>query len=187
MTEENYFFEFDCPICEKVDTVHFEPKRPEELICRDCLAEHGLGHDFSKVINSPRRKHHTNVAFPIVCMECAKEEILDYVPKGVPMHELKCEDCMQSSLPDSKWSEISRLKDRERDKKFTIQCEKCKCDWQIPFKPREGKRYRCDTCFDENDQEYGSDITNNDEIEEPKNEWQVRDGFRVRKKRNLDE
>lgn len=179
----HYFFEFDCPICGKVDTVHFKPKRPDELICSDCLEEHGSGHDFSKILNSPRRKHKTNVALPIICSDCGKEDILDYVPKGVPLYELKCGSCMFEALPESKWAEINQLKDREADKKYSIACEKCGCDWELPFKPRPGKRYRCEACFDENDQSPEGPVMDDSETPEP---WENRGGFRVRKKKNID-
>ena len=151
MTEAAERFEFECARCGEVGDVPFRPRNPDKLLCRDCYAETGgKTYDLSNVPKAPRRKHDTRVAFRITCSECGLEDELDYVPKGVPVDELLCHDCMSARAgEDSRWALVEEQKMRERKQKpkYDFVCATCGQSSELPFKPHPDRQYDCYDCF----------------------------------------
>lgn len=149
--DEQSRFEFECVRCGELGSVPFQPRNPEKLLCRDCYAETGgKTYDLSRVTKAPRRKHDTRVAFAITCSECGKDDELDYVPKGVPMDEVLCHDCMAARAgEESRWALVEQQKDRERRRRrtYAFVCDTCGCESELPFKPHPDRTYDCYDCF----------------------------------------
>lgn len=143
-------FAFECARCSEPGTVPFEPRSGKPLLCRDCWDETGGKiYDLSKMSRAPRRKHGTRVVFEIVCSSCGAEERLDYVPKGVPMSEILCTDCMsERSGEDSRWKLVREAKDHEqrRKPKHDIVCPDCGVIEQVTFTPEADRVYYCYSC-----------------------------------------
>ena len=79
MNEPTERYEFVCVRCGADESVPFQPRNPDKLMCRECYAETGgKTYDLSRVARAPRRKHNTRVAFNITCAECGKQDELDY-------------------------------------------------------------------------------------------------------------
>ena len=144
-------YEFTCKRCGEIATVPFEPRNPDDLLCKDCFSETGgRTYDLSNVPKAPRRKHNTRVAFRIICSNCEKEDELDYVPKGVPMSEILCNECMlEAAGGQSRWALVQQQKDDEQRKKkrYEFVCADCGCIDQIPFEPHDDRDYYCYTCY----------------------------------------
>ena len=150
-------FEFTCKRCGELWTVGFSPRDPDDLMCRDCFEETGgRTYDLSNLASAPRRKHGTRVAFRITCSGCGKDSELDYVPKGVPMDEILCKDCMFERKGDaSRWALVEEQKGREqrRSRKHEVACVTCGTVEMLPFKPHEDREYFCYNCYLEKQRE----------------------------------
>ena len=149
--QDSVRFDFTCKRCGEVGTFGFVPRDPDDLLCRDCFEETGgRTYDLSNLSKAPRRKHGTRVAFRINCAECGKDDELDYVPKGVPVAEILCKECMLAKSGDSsRWALVEQEKDREQKKKkrYDVTCAECGCTDQVPFKPQPDREYFCYTCY----------------------------------------
>jgi CxxC-x17-CxxC domain-containing protein len=148
-------YEFNCPRCGNPGQVPFEPTNPDSVLCADCHEETGgKTYDMSKAAKAPRRKHNTRVTLNIVCADCGKEAELDYVPKGVSIPEMKCNECMaESQEDDSQWKLVQEMKEREQrsgKQLYEINCSACEKETMLPFKPDPAKTYFCKSCY-END------------------------------------
>ncbi len=143
--------EFTCKRCGEPWTVGFQPRDINDLLCRDCFDETGgRTYDLSNLSKAPRRKHGTRVAFRITCSECEKEDELDYVPKGVPVDELLCKDCMlKKGGAASRWALVEQEKDREQNKRirYDVSCTTCGAIEALPFKPQPDREYWCYNCY----------------------------------------
>lgn len=144
-------FEFTCKRCSEIGWVHFSPRDADDLLCSDCYEETGgRTYDMSNVSKAPARKHGTRVAFRITCSQCEKEDELDYVPKGVPVDELLCMDCMREKSGNaSRWAMVNEVKDREkrRKPKYPVDCADCGAEEMLPFKPFDDGEYWCYNCY----------------------------------------
>ncbi len=148
-------YQFTCPRCGNPGEVPFEPSNPDRVLCADCHKEtDGKTYDLSGAAKAPRRKHNTRVTLNIVCADCGKDAELDYVPKGVAIADMKCNDCMSKSKEDdSQWKMIREMKDREQSsgrEMHEIDCSACGKPTTLPFRPDPGKTYFCKSCY-END------------------------------------
>lgn len=186
MTEQqpqNERFEFSCKRCGAEESVGFTPRDPNDLLCRDCFEETGgRTYDLSNLTKAPRRKHGTRVAFRISCAECGKDDELDYVPKGVPVDEILCKDCMlERSGASSRWALVEGEKDREqrRKKKHPVTCASCSNVEELPFKPQPDREYLCYVCY--LDQERAADLGLPTEPREPKHD--LGDNMFIRKRK----
>ena len=150
--KDEILFEFECAECGLIDSINWEPKNPDALLCEACHRKRGDSprYDMSKVSKSPRREHNTKVAFPIECCVCGTKETLDHIPKGVPMNAIKCTSCLEKALrPDSKHAQVAEIKDGEKGiTDYDIVCDVCGVDATIPFRPKPGRRYLCKSCQD---------------------------------------
>lgn len=143
--------EFTCKRCGELGTVGFQPRDINDLLCRDCFEETGgKTYDLSNLTKAPRRKHDTRVAFRISCAQCGKDDELDYVPKGVPMSEVLCKECMLAKKGEaSRWALVEREKLREQNKRptYDVPCTDCGAIESLPFKPQPDREYFCYMCY----------------------------------------
>ncbi len=157
MNDARQQYEFECKRCGELGTVGFQPRNPDELLCRECFDETGgKTYDLSNVTKAPRRKHDTRVSFNITCSECGLDDELDYVPKGVPMSEVLCRSCMaERAGEDSRWALVQQQKRDEQKKKqmFRFICMTCGVESDLPFKPHPDRTYDCYDCFLEKQRE----------------------------------
>ena len=143
---------FNCSVCGTEDTVPFIPREGASLLCRGCQAiykqvqEDKAAAERAKI---PRKAHNTRVSLPIVCAECGKEETLSYVPKGVPLTEVRCTECQSSSLgEDSRYVARAKEIERERSPKLhEVPCDTCGTIIRMKKKPWPGREYECESCF----------------------------------------
>lgn len=151
MDHERTTYDFTCKRCSEVASVPFHPRDPDDLLCSDCYEETGgRTYDLSNVPKAPRRKHGTRVAFRIDCAQCGKEDELDYVPKGVPVDEILCKECMSAKAGgQSRWAMVEEQKLSEQRKKmrYDFTCTSCGCLDQLPFQPHEDREYFCYDCY----------------------------------------
>lgn len=180
-------FEFECAQCGLLDTVNFKPDNPEAMLCSDCHRERGdrPRYDMAKASKAPRRKHNTRVAFPIICSACGIEETLDHIPKGVPIEQLKCGECLEKELPpESKHHQIAALKDEEAGiTEFMVVCDTCGADTEIPFRPKPDRVYQCQDCLYGNEKEDPKPEPEPEPEPEEYERREVADGVFVREKK----
>lgn len=97
---------------------------------------------------APRHTHGTRVSFSFTCAECGTSATLDYVPKGTPMDEVLCEECLQDSEEkSSRWHEVREQKKREQKVEWEITCADCERTDYLPFEPEPDREYLCERCF----------------------------------------
>ena len=139
-------WEIECSKCDKLDTIPFEPYEDAAVYCRRCY-ERDKRERQKRERSSPRKQHGTRVSFNIVCAECGREAELDYVPKGISMHEMQCPDCFEDETESGRWKQVRDVKQREQASEWSFDCAKCgRTDW-LNFEPNRHKDYLCTRCF----------------------------------------
>lgn len=104
--------------------------------------------DVSASLDAPRRKHGTRVAFTFQCAGCEKEATLDYKPKGIPVDELLCEECMSSQENAGRWKLIRSKKAMEDQKKtFELVCSECENIEYSRHPPKRDREHLCERCL----------------------------------------
>jgi len=144
MAETRKMYPFKCASCGVTGEVPFKPEN--SVLCRDCMqAEREI-----RRRKAPRRRHGTRVSIPITCVECGKEEILDYMPKGKKLDELMCSDCMSESLGKaSRWSAVMKDKSSSESRSWRVDCRGCGVDVFINSRPWPDRDYFCVSCENE--------------------------------------
>jgi hypothetical protein len=103
------------------------------------------GHDVSKSLNAPRKKHGTRVLITFLCSGCAVESQLDYKPRGVALTDMLCEECMNAQEGSERWKLIRDKKFNEtRMSQFRVKCHECGGIDMMSRKPRG--EHTCDRC-----------------------------------------
>lgn len=158
-------FDIVCAKCGKEETLPFEPKnkKQEAMYCRECY-QRAVREKQQRERSSPRKKHGTRVSLQIECAECGKETELDYVPKGVSLDEMRCEDCFEEEAEGTRWEEIQRIKRKEHQDEWEIECAECgRPDW-LNFEPDAGKDYYCTRCFYEHEEPNAERVQNKESV-----------------------
>ncbi len=82
----------------------------------------------------------------ISCQDCGCDFIFTvgeqefYKEKGFENEPKRCPDCRKSRKNSRSGREGRQL--------FTVTCEECGCDTQVPFEPRQGRPVYCRSCFE---------------------------------------
>lgn len=134
-------FSFKCSSCGDAGEVPFKPER--DLLCRECMqAEREI-----RKRKAPRRRHGTRVSVPITCVECGKDEMLDYIPKGRKLTECMCTECAATALGKrSNWSKVRDQKRREDRNDWYVNCDECGVKLMLAMHPDPEKEYYCVSC-----------------------------------------
>ena len=149
-TEDRRTYSVVCTLCGEDAEVPFRPKKDQEVFCAHCYKFKRTSVKKKRERSSPRKKHGTRVTFPIECALCGNEEVLDYVPKGVPLSEVLCSECVRRTHGDvSRWSEIKSSKEVEAQKEWEIVCATCGRTDYLHFPPDPDEDYFCVRCYNE--------------------------------------
>ncbi|MFB6264764.1 MAG: CxxC-x17-CxxC domain-containing protein [Bradymonadaceae bacterium] len=146
MAENEDVWEITCSRCGGEGTVPFEPAEDSAVYCRDCFRE-VRREERRREESSPRKKHNTRVSFQITCSECGEEAELDYVPRGVDLDEVMCEECFRRESESIRWRQVQDRKERERKSEWTFECAECGRTDVLNFEPEPDRDYRCARCF----------------------------------------
>jgi len=82
----------------------------------------------------------------MVCQDCGAEFVFTvgeqefYSEKGFKNEPKRCNDCRKSRKAERR---SARPK-----KTFTVVCEACGVETQVPFEPKDGRPVYCRACFD---------------------------------------
>lgn len=139
-----------CSLCGSKAQVPFRPRNNEEVFCPDCFKFKRKDFNQRRQSKSPRKKHGTRVMFPIVCVQCGREETLDYVPKGVALDKALCSECVRTTYGDqSRWSQITKQKQTEQQGEWEFECAECGRADYLKFQPKPDRDYLCVRCYNE--------------------------------------
>lgn len=139
-----------CTLCGEKARVPFKPRRDQKVFCPDCFKFKREEINKKKQRQSPRKKHGTRVTFPIVCAQCGTKETLDYVPKGVALHEVMCSECVRAEHGEkSRWAQIRQTKESEQQAEWSFDCAECGREDYLKFEPKPDQTYLCGRCYDE--------------------------------------
>lgn len=139
-----------CTLCGSKDRLPYRPRKGEDSYCQACFKFKRGEVNKKRQKTSPRKRHGTRVTFPIECAQCGNEEILDYVPKGVSLHEVLCSECVRTTHGDeSRWAKIKAQKESEQQGEWEITCAECGREDYLKFEPKPEKDYTCVRCFQE--------------------------------------
>jgi CxxC-x17-CxxC domain-containing protein len=144
-------YEIVCSKCGQEDEIPIDPGEKSAVYCRDCYKE-AVREKQEREQSSPRKKHGTRVNLNIECAECGQEADLDYVPKGVPLDEVVCEECFESEAEGTRWEEVKRIKNQERTDEWVFECSECGREDVLNFEPEPNKDYQCTRCFYEHEE-----------------------------------
>jgi len=78
----------------------------------------------------------------LTCVDCGAEftftasEQEFYAEKGFTNEPKRCHECRQA-----------RKRQRSQKQMFTVTCDECGVDTQVPFQPTEGRPVYCSDCF----------------------------------------
>ncbi|QDG52977.1 hypothetical protein FIV42_20175 [Persicimonas caeni] len=143
-------FRIVCTLCGCKAEVPFKPRRGQDVFCPDCFKFKRDEVNQKRQRHSPRKKHGTRVMFPITCAQCGKKETLDYVPKGVALHEVMCSECVRTTYGEqSRWAQIKETKAAEQKQEWEFTCEECGREDYLKFPPKPDRDYLCVRCFNE--------------------------------------
>ncbi len=143
---------FDCYVCGEAGSVPFTPKEDATLLCRGCQALYKQSQDEKEQETRrriPRMAHNTRVSLPITCAECGKNETLTYVPKGVPLTQVRCTDCQSRTLGENSRF-VAKAKEIEKERSTALHevpCDTCGATMMMKKKPWPGREYECESCF----------------------------------------
>lgn len=76
----------------------------------------------------------------IVCVDCGEEFTFEageqeyYAKKGFTNDPKRCKSCIKA-------------RKAKKGLKYTIICDECGCEGQVPFEPKEGAPVYCSSCF----------------------------------------
>ncbi|MFW5968674.1 MAG: CxxC-x17-CxxC domain-containing protein, partial [Persicimonas sp.] len=141
-------FPIVCELCGSKARLPFRPRRGQTVYCPDCYRFKRKEVRREREKSSPRKQHGTRVSFPIECAQCGREEVLDYVPKGVKPDEALCSECVRTTYGDkSRWAEIKQRKSYEQKQEWEIVCVDCGRPDFLKFPPDPEKDYRCVRCY----------------------------------------
>lgn len=141
-----------CSVCGEKDRLPFKPRKGQDVFCQDCFKFKRDEINKKRQRQSPRKKHGTRVTFPIVCAQCGTKETLDYVPKGVALHEVMCSECVRTTYGDkSRWAQIKQTKESEQQGEWEFTCDECGREDYLKFPPKPDREYFCVRCYNEQD------------------------------------
>jgi hypothetical protein len=157
-----------CDVCSRVDQVKFIPEDGSQVLCRACFKT--VREDRERSI--PSKAHGTRVSFPIKCIECGKEEVLSYIPKG-HMENPLCTECATAHFGDRHgFRETTRKKERDLVKTHEAVCTQC---GHIDYLPKAAPPdYWCQAC-DQGHEKAAPDVLKGTE--------ELSRGLRVRRKK----
>ena len=146
-------FDIVCAKCGREETLPFEPKdkKKSAMYCQECYQQ-AVREKRARERNAPRKKHGTRVSLQIECAECGKETELDYVPKGVPLDEIRCDECFEAEAEGTRWAEVKEQKRREQATEWSFECAECGRTDVLNFEPDPGRDYYCTRCFYEHEE-----------------------------------
>ncbi len=125
---QNKIYEISCVECGSKDFVPFEPRAGSNVLCSKC---HGTareerdrrqsyfdkgreGRSSANSVHIPRIDHGTRVSFPIQCDQCAKREVLDYMPRT--SGPVLCTACTEKKF-GSTWFQAKQAAERAKELK----------------------------------------------------------------------
>jgi CxxC-x17-CxxC domain-containing protein len=146
-------YAIECSLCGSEAEVPFRPRKGQDVFCPDCYRYKKKSVQKRRENFSPRKRHGTRVSFPIECVQCGEEEVLDYVPKGIKLDEALCSQCVRTTYGDeSRWAQIKETKQKEQKHEWKIVCVDCGREDYLNFPPKPDKDYRCVRCFNLHEQ-----------------------------------
>ncbi len=152
-----------CSKCGNEDEIPIDPGEKSAVYCRECYRE-AVREKQRRERESPRKKHGTRVSLNIECAECGEETELDYVPKGVSLDEILCEQCFEQEAEGTRWEEVKRIKDRERTDEWLFDCAECGREDVLNFEPQSNKDYLCTRCFYEHEEPEPERVENKESV-----------------------